>query len=119
RSFRRPDAPHRMMNSAGTEPTLRNLKPSSRPQQYIFRGYSHLIKAQCRMAAGSKIKSHYGQLSLDHDTSGFQRNEDHGMLTVGIGARVGSAHYDRNFAKWIPGPGYKPLFTVNNPFVTS
>ena len=64
-AFGHADAPHAVMNAAGSQPSLCDLKTSSFTQQHIRDRHPNILENDFSMSMGRVIVSKYSQQPLD------------------------------------------------------
>ena len=108
-----------MVDPAGAEPGLRDGEPEPLLADQVGDGDPDVLEQQLGVAtvlvvvvAEDRHRPHHGQ------ARGVAGDQDHRLLPVPVGARVGLAHHDEDLALGVHGAGDPPLAPVDDVLVT-
>src|SRR5258708_7610142 len=110
--FGRTQGAHAVVNSTGTEPTLRDLKAATLPQQEVFRRHTDIVEQHFAMAMRRIVITEHGQHAQYSHARAVERNENLRLLSLCSRTRLGLAHHDCNLASRIAYPRRPPFTAV-------
>jgi hypothetical protein len=105
-----PNSPHRMMDPPRPQSALDDLEPSPFPEDDVLLRDTHVRECDVAMAMRRIVVAHGGQHPLHLHAGCVGRDEDDGLLLVGVLVLGrGLAHHDVEFAAGVAGAGGPPF----------
>ena len=80
------------MDSAWPEPALGNLETTAFAQQHIAGRHPYIVVMNFGMAVGGMVVAKHVQRADHLHAGSVQGHQDHGLLFVFLGVRIGLAH---------------------------
>ena len=102
------------MDASGSEASLRDLKAAPLAQQNILHRHARVDEIDLRVAVRRMIVAEHGQLPQPLHSRGAHGHENHRLLAVVRGARIGLAHEDQDLAARVARAGSPPLAAVDH-----
>ena len=112
------DRAHAVMDTARPKAALGNLEPPALAQQDVAHRHPHVFVVNLRMAMGSVVIAEHRKGANHFHARRIQRHQNHRLLLVLLGLRVGLAHHDGDLRGGGHGTGGPPLFAVDYVLVT-
>ena len=116
RPLGRADRAHAVVDPTRTEPRLGDEKPHPLAGQDVARRNAHVLEGQDAVALRLGVAEDR-RAALDSHAWGVKRAEDHRLLLVGRGRRIGLAHDHEDPAVGVQRPGRPPLAPVEHVLV--
>src|SRR5690606_7563519 len=107
-----------MVDTARTEVGLGNLEAAAFTQQDVGSRYSYVFITHFGVAVGSVVVTEHVQIADYGGTGGVEGHQDHALLQMLGGIRVGLAHDDGDLAVLVHGSGRPPLGAVDHVLIT-
>ena len=118
RALRAADQAHAVMDTAGTEPSLRDLEAAAFAEQHVGGGHAHIVVDDLGMADRRIVISEHAHVADDPDPRRVPRHQHHRLLQMLVGiVRVGLAHHDQQLAILAHRARREPLAAVDDVFV--
>ena len=102
----------------GPKATLGDLETAALAQQDIRGRYPHVLELDLGVAVRRVVIAEHRQGPEYFDARGVHGHQDHRLLAVLVGRRIGLAHEDEDLAARIGGARSPPLAAVDDIFVT-
>jgi hypothetical protein len=111
------DQAHAMMDAARPQAALGDLEAAALAEQQVFGRHPDVVEADLPVALGGVVEAHHRQITLDRDPGRVRLDQDHRLLLVLVGVRVGLAHHDPDAAAPVAGARGPPLGSVDDVLV--
>src|SRR5882757_6414466 len=114
RLFGLADGAHAVMDAAGAETALRDLKAPALAEQDVADGNTDVFKKHLRVAMRRIVETEHRQHLLDRDALGIARHQDLRLLLMTRRAGIGLAHHDQNLTARVADAGRPPFAAVDH-----
>src|SRR6185437_10519522 len=116
--LREADRAHAVVDPARAEPRLRDREPAALVADQVGRGHPDVAEHNLGVAAVLVVVvAEDLHAADDRHAGGVARHQDHRLLAVTAGGRVGLAHHDEDLRLRVQRPGDPPLVAVDDVLV--
>ena len=105
-----------MVDAPRSEARLRHHEALALPAQQAAKRNPHVAQHQLAVALGGDVV-HHRDVAHQLDTRRIEGHQDHALLVVRVGLRIGLAHHDQQPAVGVRGVGDEPLAPVDHVLV--
>ena len=116
-ALRQTDQTHAMVDAARTEASLRDFETASLAKEDAACGHAHVVEHDLHVTVRGVVVTEHGQRAHARDAFGIGGNEDHRLLGVLRGVRVGLAHDDVEGAARVARPRRPPFAAADDVIV--
>src|SRR5215472_1900804 len=118
RPLGRADLPHAVVDAAGAEPGLGDRESITLARDQVGGRYPDVPELHLRVPAVRAVgEAEHVDPALDRNPGGIPRHQDHRLLAVPLGGRLGLAHHDQDRAAGVHRPRRPPLAAVDHVLV--
>ena len=115
RPLREPDRAHAVMDPAGSETPLRDLKAAAFAEQDIRSRHTHVLERHFTVAVGRIVIPEHMQRTQHLHACGVGRHQDHRLAPVLLGVvGVGLPHEDEDLAALVGRARCPPLAAIDD-----
>src|SRR5690606_1489734 len=111
------DGTHAVVDTARAEATLSDLEAAALTEQHVLVGNADGLQQHFGVAVRCGVVAEPRQVAQNLHAGGVHRHQNHRVLGVARGVRVGQAHEDHDLAARVVGAGGPPLAAVDDPLV--